>query len=649
MLLIAFAFLTAGGAYLGSNTWSEIVLVLVGCAAAGRLILRTPSLRGPGNGTLIGFAALTALTALSILWSVTPDRSWQEADRLLSLLAVLGTAVLAARLAAERWRALVGGLSAFCVLLSAYALMVKVFAGTLGHDDMIGRLKAPFDYWNATGLVAALGLAPTLWAGARREGGRVGRTLAVPGLAVLLAVLVLSYSRSALFAGLCGTALWFWVVPLRLRGATVLALGVIGGASVSLWALHTHALTADRVALALRTDAGHGFGIVLVIVLGLAGAAGVGAAFMVDRTRLSSRQRRRAGVTLLCLVALGPLGGVVALSASQRGLTGQIAHAWNSLTDAHGVVGDSARRLVDLSNSRPTYWREGLQIGSHSPLHGAGAASYAVARLRFARDARPVGHAHSYPIETFAALGVLGLAVSLALLTAWGRAAARTLRRPGSEAERAGLLTLLCVVVVFGAQSSVDWTWSISGAVVPVLLCVGWLAGRGPLSGGAQAEKCSGRESRRISQRPLLGAACTGVAAAGLLAAWTIWQPLRSADAADAAVRALSRGDAPAALSAARSAVGENPLAVEPLYVLSSGRAALGDTAGAGAALRSAVRLQPQNPFPWGELGRYELARGQPVAAASALGRAHELDPRNVGTASALAQARAAASGASQP
>ncbi len=641
---MAFALATGGGADLRSTTWSEIVLVLIGCAAAILLLLLAPAGRGPGTGTVLLFAALTVLTALSILWSVAPDSSWLEANRLLSLLAVTGSAVVAARLAGERWAALLGGLGAFCVLLSAYALVVKVFPGTLDRNDPIGRLKAPFDYWNATGLIAALGLAPILWAGARREGSRILSALSVPAVAVLVTVLVLSYSRSALLAAGCAVALWFAVVPLRLRGAAMLAVGGVGGAALSVWALNTPGLTRDHLALAARSDAGHGFGLVLVVVLGLCAATGLAIAVMLDRTQLSPVKRRQIGIVLWWVLALVPLGGVLALALSSRGLTGQISHAWSSLTDTHGGVGDTPGRLVELANSRPRYWREGLQVGAHSPLHGTGAASYAVARLRFAKDTLPVRHAHSYPIETFADLGVLGLAVNLALLTGWGLAVRRTLRRgsgrPGRSAEGAGLLTLLCTVVAFGAQSAIDWTWSIPGAVVPVLLCVGWLVGRGPLSAGTASTRSP---RRRISVQPLLGAAGTVVAVVGLLAVWVMWQPLRASQAENAAVTALSRGDGAGALSAARSAVARNPLAVDPLYVLSDVRTAVGDAAGARSALEAATRLQPDNPDPWSELGRYELAHGASAAAAFALAQARELDPTNAATALDLRRAQVGA------
>ena len=91
------------------------------------------------------------------------------------------------------------------------------------HD---ARLQVPFGYWNAVGLIGALGLAPALWLGSRREGHGVVNALAAPAIAVLLVALVLSYSRGAvLAAALVGVAIWFAIVPLRLRALAMLAIG----------------------------------------------------------------------------------------------------------------------------------------------------------------------------------------------------------------------------------------------------------------------------------------------------------------------------------------------------------------------------------------------------------------------------------------
>ena len=48
--------------------------------------------------------------------------------------------------------------------------------------------------------------------------------------------------------------------------------------------------------------------------------------------------------------------------------------------------------------------------------------------------------------------------------------------------ERIGLLSMLCLVVVFGVHSLIDWTWYVPGVACVALMCAGWLAGRGPLA-----------------------------------------------------------------------------------------------------------------------------------------------------------------------
>jgi cytochrome c-type biogenesis protein CcmH/NrfG len=663
--LTLLAFVTTGGVDLAANTWTEIVLVLLGAGLLVALILRGPSGRPWGLGSMVLFAAVAVLTAISVSWSVQPDNSWLEANRTLSYLAVFGGAIALVRLFGERWRGVLGALATLATILSAYALLVKVFPGTFDATDPVGRVRAPFDYWNATGLMAALGLPPLMWTGAREDGGRVLRALSVPAVALLVTVVILSYSRSALLAAIVGLACWFAFVPLRLRASVVLVLGLAGGAGLSAWALATHALTHDRVSLTARTDAGHGFGVVLVLVLALLTVGGFAAAFAIDRARPAPAARRRAGITLLVLAALVPVGGLVAVAASSRGLTGEISHVWNTLTNPNSGVGDSPNRLVELGNSRPRYWSEGLKVGEHALLRGVGAAGYGTARTRYTTDPWIVEHAHSYPIETFADFGLIGIGLNLALLAAWGLAAAWTfgLRRTAGGAaetrhprsrfspramppanpagalalERAGLLTLLCVVVAFGVHSTIDWTWFVPGTALPALLCAGWLAGRGPLT-----QRSAGLGPRRaLLERPALAASIMAIAAVSVLCAWAIWQPLRSADANSAAITALSAGDIKGAFSDARAAAASDPVAIEPLWELAAIYSATGDQHAAHAQFVKAISLQPDNPATWRQLGFYNLQHDQPHKALGVLEKALALDRSSVQTIQAIQQAQA--------
>ncbi len=206
-----------------------------------------------------------------------------------------------------------------------------------------------------------------------------------------------------------------------------------------------------------------------------------------------------------------------ALAASHRGFTGTISHALHSLTDPHAPVpSNGPGRLTAVGSVRARYWNEALKVFKAHPLLGAGAEGYATARLRYRTETLDVRHAHGYIVQTLADLGIVGLALTLALLIAWLAAAgrsthifnrrwsdwatfARWLRRPRAAvapgwrrltfegrpapytAERVGMLCMLCIVVVFGIHSLADWTWYVPGDACVALLCAGWLAGRGPL------------------------------------------------------------------------------------------------------------------------------------------------------------------------
>jgi hypothetical protein len=442
------------------------------------------------------------------------------------------------------------------------------------------------------------------------------------------------------------------VVPLRLRGAAVLGVGVAGGAAISAWALPSHALSDDNVALHLRTDPGHTFGLVLVIAILLTTAVAAVLAARMDGPPMAPDRRRRVGTALLIVVALIPVVGVVDLAGSSRGFTGEISHLWGTLTNPNGGAGNQPGRLLTLSNNRTRYWGEGLTVGEHHLALGAGAGGFAVAHERYTKSQFPISHAHNYLIETFADLGLLGVLISLALLFAWAVSAGRALGvvwdptsrlklRVSAAGERAqerdALLTILVVVVIFGLHSLIDWTWFIPGCAVVGLVCAGWLAGRGPL------EAPVGRLSvpRRPARYPVVGMAIVLIGALVVGAAWTTVQPLRATDADSAAIGALLRGDSSSALTDARRAVAANPLALDPLFDLSVIYSARGQATSARAELLKAVSLQPENSISWQTLGNYDLQQHRPKLALAELNHALSLYPWSVEIPPLIAAAHA--------
>ncbi len=153
------------------------------------------------------------------------------------------------------------------VVVCAYALVTKVSPASLDANDQYARLRAPYDYWNAIGLTAAMGVVACLWLGARRTGHALLSALAYPAMGLLLVTLMLAYSRGALVAMGVGVALWLCVVPLRLRGAAVLLVGGTAAMAVVAWDFSQHALSSEKVALALRVAAGRQLGVLLAAML----------------------------------------------------------------------------------------------------------------------------------------------------------------------------------------------------------------------------------------------------------------------------------------------------------------------------------------------------------------------------------------------
>jgi tetratricopeptide (TPR) repeat protein len=624
--LAATAFGAKGGLELERTTTTEIALTLGGAAVVALAALISPiPRRAWGTGSSLLLAALALLTGLSIVWSINPSQSWLDTDRMVSFIAAFGAGVAIARLVPWRWTSVVYAVPLACVVVCGYALATKVFPASLNPDELYARLREPFGYWNAVGVMGALSVPPLLWLGARREGHRYARALAYPALGLVLVCVMLAFSRGALLAIAVGCAFWFATVPLRLRGSLVLATGALGALAVTAWAFSQDALTKDRIPLDERTHAGHEFGLLLVLLaLGLYGA-GLAINALAASWPLPEATRRRTGLALIGTVVVVPLVALLVLA-----FNGNLSHGWNQLTNANAKPpGNTPGRLTAAASVRARYWRDARRIFERHVLLGAGAGAYVTARQQVRRDLLEVRHAHGFLPQTVADLGLLGLGLSLALLAAWLAAAVRAtgLRKqdrgqPFTQ-QRIGLLTLAAVVLVFGVHSLVDWTWFVPGTAVLALFCAGFLAGRGPLFGEPVSP------SRRLPLGARAGAAAATVGVA-LIAAWMIWQPQRSASATAAAITALGKDHVDSAYADVAKAKNRNPLAVEPLLAQAAIEQSVGRYPAARRALERAVRLQPANAETWRRLGEFDLqVLNQPRPALDELRAALYLDPQS--------------------
>jgi len=642
--LAAVAFGAQGGLQVGRTTVVEMVATLAGAAlCAAALVVAPLRSRFWGGATLALLIALAVWTTVSVTWSIEPSSSWTEASRTLSYVAVFAGGLALARLAPQQWQALLGGVVLACFAVCGYGLLTKVFPGALSPTEFYARLREPFDYWNAIGLMGALGMPACLWLGSRREGHGALNALAFPVLGLLIVTIMVSYSRGSLAAVGLGLVAWFALVPLRLRGFVVLAVSALPAAAVTAWAFNREALTRDNVIVAVRADAGHELGVLLVSMLIVLLVAGLATSYALARRPLSERARHRAGRWVGVFVALLPVAGLVALSLSDRGLGGSISSTWNQLTNPDASIpSNDPGRLTAAGSVRARYWRDALEIYQSQQAIGNGAGAYATARFRVRKDTAIVRHAHGYWAQTLADLGVVGLIVSLLAAIAWLGAAGRAIgvgmgrsdgsRAPPGDAERIGLVTLAVTALVFGVHSLVDWTWFIPGTAMLGILCAAWVAGRGP----AFQPVLPAAVGRERALRIACGAA-VGVVALAMV--WAMWQPLRSISARQEALDLAGSGRFSDARDKAKYAADLNPLAIEPLLELSAVEEASGRTRQARSALLDAVRLQPANPETWKRLSIFELRASKPDAAVVAARAAVYLDPLSPQTRRVLLRA----------
>lgn len=650
-LMAAVALGAGGGLQLGRTTSVELGLQGAGGLLGAAAIVRT---RGQlhGGWSLGAFALLAGITGLSIAWAVQPNDAWLETSRTLAYFATFGAGLALVRLAPARWGAVIDATIVAAAVVSVYALLTKVFPTSLNPDETFARLREPFGYWNAVGLMAALGGPGCLWLGARRHGHAAVNALAYPVLGLLLVTLLLAYSRGALLALAVGCALWFVIVPLRLRGATVLGVSALGAVVTVAWVFGQDPLTEDDAALPLRETAGHEFGLLLILMALVLLVAGLAVGFRTAQRAPGLAARRRAGTTILVVLALIPVVFAGVLAFSDRGLGGSITDGFNQLFDPNASAAASPdngkSRLTAVGSVRARYFADSLNIFEERPLLGSGAGGFATARPKVRPDELDVRHSHGYVFQTLADLGVLGAVATLLLLLAWGWAALRAtalVRRRGTpppvvDAELVGLRTLLAVVVVFGVHSFVDWTWFIPGTAVLALFCAGWLAGRGPVRTDRGEllltpvpEGIPWRRTLEHRPRVLVALGLVVVTASCM---WATDQPLRGLNAADDALAALDAGNVPRARALATHASEIDPLSIEPLFNLAviEQSATPPNPTAARAALERAVQLQPQNAKSWQQLAEFDAAIDDFPGALAALRSALYLDPKNTNAVS---------------
>jgi hypothetical protein len=614
---VGIAFGAEGGTELTRATITEMAIVIAaGCVLAAAFLWGRSS-TSAGITTLLLFTLFAFLTAISVLWSITPELTYVEAGRTFAYLALFGAAIAAGRLLPRAAPGLLLGLFIGAVVPVGYALASRVWPGALAENEVSNRLGQPFDYWNALGCVAAMAVPAALWLGSRRTGSPTMRVVAYPAMGAFILAILLTQSRGAAAAALIGAIGWFALVPLRLRSLPVVLFPAGAASAVALWALSKDAFSKSLQPLAAKEDVAGEFGALVLLMLALLLLVGAAVEATAARRVPSARLRRRIGIAMVSVACLVPLVAFTSVAFSDRGIGDRI----DELTSETKVAPqEGGGRVFAASSSRGKYWREAFRVFDDRPLEGVGAGAYAVGRLRHRTDASVTRHAHGWIPQTAADLGIIGLVLTTLLGLAWALAAVsatnllpRRLLRGGSGDEplprrdwdegRIALVALTLVPIVFAVQSLVDWTWFIPEPAAMALVSAGFVAGRDPRWSGDTSER------EPIRWRPAGGrivAAVVTLLTAGLLA-WAIWQPEASDRATNNALALADERKFDTAIEQTEHARELNPLTPDPLLV----RAAIDTQAGreddARQSLERAVIEFPGDPQTWYRLAAFQL------------------------------------------
>jgi hypothetical protein len=651
----------AGGGYGETASAVAICLTALLSVAVGAMVAGGLGRMLPRRDAALGIVLLLAFALWALIataWSVRPDRSIAWGALVAGYALTVFVAGAAARIAPSARTIAVGALIGGSALLCGAAIITRLSpdsAVTIGGLDNAIRLRGPLEYWNALGLVAAIG---ALAAGRQAvDADRPAAWRAVCGALVppMIGAMLLSQSRGAILALLVGIVVVAWssgAARLRLP----LMVGAAALAAVPLAITGTGRVQGDAVVATDGRAAVLG-AIVAAILLGGLIALAIRAA----EDRVPWDPRRTVAV-----LRVGAAAGLVALligGAVFVASEGGPGAAATTLRDSFASVDEvapvsGADRLLSVSSSNRTgWWAEAVGAWADHPFQGTGPSSFGTVRKHYRQDTTEVTQPHSLPLQVLSETGVVGFVLLGGALWVLMRVGVRRLRRMREEGvdprQLALQATLLGAAAAWLAQSAVDWHFDLPGVTMPVLAGLAVAAAapaprRSPVQDDGHVAPATIEELDRQldrEERPSGGGALVlglTLAVALLLAVITISPVVGDRLARDAQARLAGGADAEglkAATSDVALAASLDPFGLRPLEVGQQIARRRGNLLEARRlAIRETVR-QPDNPQSWSDLADVAGQLADRVGMRIAAKRAVALDPYGVKAVSQLADA----------
>ena len=581
-----------------------------------------PRPRRPVAIVALALAGLALLSGLSSLWSESAERSVLEMTRVLGYLGLFLAAALTAQRMSSR-RPVVTGLTLGFVGLLLMAVLSRLEPGLFPAQELQQvrpeirpRLTYPLNYWNGVGALAALAVPFLLYQATRADLGPRIRALGAAAMPLTGLVLYLTFSRGGLVAAVLAAGVFLLASPTRWGALRPLAIGLVGAAPLVLLVKSYRALNDGLLDTDEARSQGHKV-LALLVVVSLSAWAISPLLERIDvRSRLPRVSRVHARVAgIAAIVVVGSLALAVVSF-------GDVSNRWESFRGAADKPGSAqieGRYFSASGNGRYEYWSASIDAWKTKPIAGRGAGTWDYWWLRHATVEAFVRDSHSQWFDMIAELGVLGVALVLAVLGSilWFAIAAR--RRVGGD-EAALAACLLAAIVAFLLSTSIDWVWEIP-AIAGTFFVIAGLA----VAGGHQTVRRS-PVTRRWTARLGAGAAIALFAwvaiCAQALPLLSTWQLRASQDAA-------RHEDWQSAIQHADSARSLQPWAAGPQIQLALSQRAANDNKGALANAQSAVRNEPTNWRAWLVLANIENDLGLRAEYGRHLRVARSLNPRS--------------------
>lgn len=534
------------------------------------------------------FAAYATWVLLSATWSTSATQPVLEAERTLVYLAAVVAALLLIQSSTPQMLAL--GVQVGALVVAAQALWTRVVPDEQAYARLASyRLAEPIGYWNALGIVCAIGVVLTF--GLAICAPRVElRALATAALVVLAPTLYFTFSRGA-YVALAAAAVTFAVLAQDRLRALVPALAPLAVfAAATFLCTRFPALTQHGFPF----EAARAAGARLTGTLGVLSVMALAATLVVTRfARATAAAGGRRGVN--GVVAAGArirrpyrIGAIAAIGVFAVGVAlARVEAPASLLGSAYGAFagpppttqGDLNRHVLSLSGSgRAESWHVAWRQFQENRWLGSGAGTYERYWLR--HRSSPSFHqrdAHNLYLETLAELGPAGLVLLAAALSIPVVAAVRVRRRRYVAA-------IAAAYVAFLVHAGLDWDWEMPVVVLSGLFCgTSLVVAARPES----ARHVAGRSARIVGVSGLvvlLGA--VAITYAGNLAAAR-------------AASALAAEDVERGIDETRWAIRLAPWSSKPWQTLGELHMLAGDARAARGSFREALERDPDDWFIW--------------------------------------------------